>query len=150
MKSNIAYILLIFVVLIACKSEHPDLKAAFDMYKDAQSIKQSIITNSASLKNDAKLVDNRIRNEDKESVFAISEVYNHLEFAETAFAKMNGKEHAVPGHEKECSGALPVDSKTAPAIALMMQKNFRDSLISIKNDVDAAATLLNQLKVKFH
>ncbi len=141
---------LAFLILFACKSEHPDLKTAYDLYKDGQSIKQYIITNSATLKNDAKLVDNRIRNEDKESVFAISEVYNHLEFADAAFAKMNGKERAVPGHEKESNGATPIDPKTSPAQVLMMQKNYRDSLASIKIDIDAAATLLNQLKTKFH
>ncbi|MGB3528966.1 MAG: hypothetical protein WBB35_06385, partial [Saprospiraceae bacterium] len=76
MKRIILTLSIVVTALVACKNEHPDLKTAFDLFKDAQSTRQNIITTSADLKNQAKMVDGKIRNEDEESVFAISEVYN--------------------------------------------------------------------------
>ena len=150
MKRIILTLSIVVTALVACKNEHPDLKTAFDLFKDAQSTTQNIITTSADLKNQAKMVDGKIRNEDEESVFAISEVYNHLEFVEKGLGKLAGRERAVPGHEKESGGAPAIEGKLGPSEVLMLQKNYRDSILLIKNDLDAAATLLNHLKTKFN
>ncbi|MGB3530313.1 MAG: hypothetical protein WBB35_13215, partial [Saprospiraceae bacterium] len=61
-----------------------------------------------------------------------------------------GRERAVPGHEKESGGAPAIEGKLGPSEVLMLQKNYRDSILLIKNDLDAAATLLNHLKTKFN
>ncbi len=150
MKRLVLVLWILGVALIACKQEHPDMKAAFDLFKDAQAQKELILTTSAQLKNEAKLVDSRIRNEDKESVFAISEVYNHLDYVDAGLKKMEGRLRAVPGHEKESKGLVPLDAKMNPSEILMLQKNYRDSLLIIKTDLDAAGTLLGHLKAKFN
>lgn len=134
--------------LISCKSEHPDLKTAFEIFTDAQKIKQTLLTTSADLNNQAKIVDGRIRNENPEDVFSITEVYNHLETAEKALTAVLAEEKAVPGHEKESPGIRVAEANLTPAQVLMHQKTYRDNLLGIKNDLDAASTLLNQLKTK--
>lgn len=139
---------LLIVGLISCKNEHPDLKTAFDLFRDAQTVKQNLITSSADIMNQAKIVDARIRNENKEDVFTISEVYNHLEAVDKAMKSLDGRERAVPGHEKESAGIRILDTKLDPSQVLMYQKSYRDTLLIIKNDLDAAATLLNQLKAR--
>lgn len=133
---------------ISCKSEHPDLKTAFEIYTDAQNLKQTILTTSADLTNQAKIVDGRVRNENPEDVFSITEVYNHLETVEKALKSIEGSERAVPGHEKESKGIRVSEPNMTPAEVLMQQKSYRDNLMNIKIDLDAAATLLNQLKTK--
>ncbi|MEP7266833.1 MAG: hypothetical protein ABI844_04335 [Saprospiraceae bacterium] len=145
-----AFVLILLTSIISCKPEHPDLKTAYDLFKDSQLIKQNMITGQADLNNQAKMVDSKIRNEDKESVFAISEVYNHLEAVDAGMKALNGRDRAVPGHEKESQEIPVADPKLSPSLVLMMQKNYRDSLLIIKNDLDAAATLLNHLKTKFN
>jgi hypothetical protein len=43
---------------------------------------------------------------------------------------------------------MHLDPKMAPSMVLMIQKNYKDSLQSVKNNLDAAATLINSLKTK--
>lgn len=150
MFKQVLALTLALAFLIACKSEHPDLKTAYELFKDGFEQHSYIITHSAELKNEAKMIDSRIRNEDKESVFAISEVYNHLDEVDGGLKKMVGRIQAVPGHEKESFGAPVLDKKIEPAQILMIQKNYRDSVLLIKNELDAAATLLNALKTKLN
>jgi len=138
----------VFGFFISCKSEHPDLKSAFEIFTNAQNLKQTILSTSADLSNQAKIIDGRIRNENPEDVFAITEVYNHLEDVDKALKSIQGTERAVPGHEKESKGILIADTKLTPGEILMQQKSYRDNLMSIKNDLDAASTLLEQLKTK--
>ena len=148
MKRLVIVLGLTLSTFIACKPEHPDLKTAFELFKEAQDHKQTIITMNAQLKDEAKAVDSRIRNEDKESVFAISEVYNHLDAVDKSLKEMAHSEKAVPGHEKDAPGAGILNPSMVPAQVLMIQKNYKDSLQFIKNDLDAAATLINALKTK--
>jgi hypothetical protein len=150
MFKQVLALTLALALLIACKSEHPDLKTAYELFKDGFEQHSYIITHSAELKNEAKLIDSRIRNEDKENVFAISEVYNHLDQVDGGLQKMVGRIQAVPGHEKESFGAPVLDKKLEPAQILMIQKNYRDSVLLIKNELDAATTLLNALKTKLN
>ncbi len=146
--NRLLLIISVFGFFISCKSEHPDLKTAFEIFTDAQNLKQTLLSSSADLINQAKIVDGRIRNENPEDVFAITEVYNHLEAVEKALKSAEGTERAVPGHEKESNGIRTTEANLTPAQVLMQQKSYRDNLMSIKNDLDAAATLLNQLKTK--
>lgn len=134
--------------LLACKQEHPDLKAAQVMFNEAKALKQTILTSKVEILNEAKMIDTRVRNEDKESVFAISEVYNHLDAVDKSLKEMAHSEKAVPGHEKDAPGAGILNPSMVPAQVLMIQKNYKDSLQFIKNDLDAAATLINALKTK--
>lgn len=150
MFKQVLALTLALAFLIACKSEHPDLKTAYELFKEGFEQHSYIITHSAELKNEAKMVDSRIRNEDKESVFAISEVYNHLDEVDGGLKNLVGRIQAVPGHEKESFGAPVLDKKMEPAQILMIQKNYRDSVLLIKNELDAAATLLNALKTKLN
>lgn len=150
MKRLVIVLGLTLSTFIACKPEHPDLKTAFELFKEAQDHKQTIITMNAQLKDEAKAVDSRIRNEDKESVFAISEVYNHLDQVDAGLKKLAPRERSVPGHEKESKGISPLDPKMNPSDILMLQKNYRDSLLLVKNDLTAAGTLLGHLKSKFN
>jgi hypothetical protein len=94
------------------------------------------------------MIDSRIRNEDKESVFAISEAYNHLDDVDKGLTQLGTSERAVPGHEKEAEGARHLDPKMSPSQVLMIQKGYMDSLKLVKNDLDAAAALVNTLKTK--
>jgi hypothetical protein len=139
-----------FLLLGACKSEHPDLATAFELFRDAQEVKKYILTQTADIKNQAQLVDNKIRNEDQESVFAISEVYNYLEQVEKSMKEIAPLESSVPGHEKESNGIPAPPKNASPAEVLLKQKNYRDKLVAIKADIDAANTLLNHLKTKFN
>lgn len=140
---------LIFIGSYACKQEPQDIKSAFELFKEALAIHQDIIATSADLKNQAKILDSKIRNEDKENVFAISEAYNHLDMVDVAIQKLPTME-AVPGHSKEYPGAILRNEKLEPAQILMIQKARKDTLLSIKSDLDAAATILNALKAKFN
>lgn len=140
---------LIMTGMTACKKEHPDLKSAFELFKESLAIHNNLITTSADLKNQAKILDSKIRNEDKENVFAISEAYNHLDMVDAALNKLPTME-AVPGHEKDYPGAIVRNEKLEPPQILMVQKERRDALMEIKGDVDAAATILNALKAKLN
>jgi len=140
---------LIATVMVSCKKEHPDLKSAYDLFKESLSIHNNLITTSADLKNQAKILDSKIRNEDKENVFAISEAYNHLDLVDAALNKLPTME-AVPGHEKEHPGAIVRNEKLEPPQILMVQKERRDKLLEIKSEMDAAATLINALKTKLN
>lgn len=140
---------LLLTGITACKKEHPDLKSAFDMFKESLALHNTILTTSADLKNQAKILDSKIRNEDKENVFAISEAYNHLDIVDAAIKKLPTME-AVPGHEKDYPGAIVRNQKLEPPQVLMVQKERRDALLEIKSDLDAAATILNALKTKLN
>ncbi|MEO5581413.1 MAG: hypothetical protein ABIR66_01870 [Saprospiraceae bacterium] len=136
------------IAFLACKSEHPDLKTAQALFLEAKNLKQEILTSQIEILNQAKMVDSRIRNEDKESVFAISEAYNHLDEVDKALNGLSHSERAVPGHEKEAGPVVHLDPNMDPSTVLMIQKNYKDSLQLIKIDLDAAATLINALKTK--
>ncbi|MEP7321303.1 MAG: hypothetical protein ABI761_05265, partial [Saprospiraceae bacterium] len=127
----------ISIAFLACKPEHPDLKTAQALFLEAKNLKQEILTSKIDVLNQAKMVDSRIRNEDKESVFAISEAYNHLDEVDKGLTKLVNSERAVPGHEKEAGAIMHLDPKMAPSMVLMIQKNYKDSLQSIKIDLDA-------------
>jgi hypothetical protein len=147
--NRLLYLLaIISVAFLACKPEHPDLKTAQALFLDAKSLKQEILTTKIEVYNQAKMIDARIRNEDKESVFAISEAYNHLDEVDKGLLGLSNSERAVPGHEKEAGAVRHLDPKMAPSMVLMIQKNYKDSLQLVKNDLDAAATLINSLKTK--
>ncbi len=135
--------------MTACKKEHPDLKSAFELFKESLAIHNNLIATSADLKNQAQILDRKIRNEDKENVFAISEAYNHLDQVDAALKKLPTME-AVPGHTKDYPGAILRKEKLEPAQILMVQKERRDALLEIKGDTDAAAAILNALKAKLN
>jgi hypothetical protein len=147
MNRLVCFIILILTLFSSCKPEHPDLKSAQSMFNESKDLKQTILTSKVEILNQAKMIDSHIRNEDKENVFTIAEVYNHLEAVDKGLREIS-KPKAVPGHEKEAPDASVLDLKTLPAQVLMIQKAYKDSLQSIKNDLDAAATLVNALKAK--
>lgn len=147
MNRLVCFIILTLYVFSSCKPEHPDLKSAQAMFNESKAMKQNILTSKSEILNQAKMIDSHIRNEDKENVFTISEVYNHLEAVDKGLREIS-RPKAVPGHEKEAPEASVLDPKTLPAQVLMIQKTYKDSLQLIKNDLDAAATLVSALKTK--
>lgn len=144
------FVLFLCIVMItACnsaKKENPVLKEAAQTHAQALEIEKLVAPQLEELtqwKNGINVQGRALTPEEVELVQAIESIVQRYEYWEENHVEVPGYEHDHEGHEHHDHGAA---LELTAEDMLVVQREFRDSIVAIQQYVDATLQKVNQTK----
>ncbi len=146
-----AIALCFYVFVMACnsaKNENPALKEAAQTHEQALKIEKQVapqLQELTQVKNSIQVQGRALTPEEMALVQEIESIEQSYEYWEKNHVEVPGYEHSHEGHQHEGHDhGAPL--KLTPQDMLVVQREFRDSIVAIQRRVDAALQQSKQIK----